>query len=109
MDQHPDLVQKWVKGHVEITNYINENLEEAKQIFNKELRFETGKFLPASYLDECFKKITFTDDPMENSVQESARRAADVGYLGKNTVDLKNLYELSFLNQAKNKSLEKTN
>lgn len=107
MDQHPDLVQKWVKGHIGMTDYINKNLQEAKEIFNKELQYETGKFLLASYLDECFKKIAFTHDPMENSVRESAKRAGEIGYLGKNTVDLKNLYELSFLNEAKNELSKK--
>ena len=101
MDQHPDLVQKWIKGHNEITNYINKNLKEAKEIFNKELQYETGKFLPVAYLDSSFEKIVFTDDPMQSSVQELAKRANEIGYLGKNTVDLTNLYELSFLNEAK--------
>ncbi|MBI3999423.1 MAG: ABC transporter substrate-binding protein [Candidatus Omnitrophica bacterium] len=104
MDQHPELVQKWIEGHVEITDYINQNLGEAKKIFNKELQYETGKFLPASYLDQSFERIVFTSDPMESSVQESAKRAKDIGYLGRNEVDLKNLYELSFLEKAKNKS-----
>lgn len=109
MDQHPDLVQKWVRGHVKIIDYTNKNLQEAKEIFNKELQYETGTFLPASYLDECFKKIVFTDEPMENSVRESAKRAAVIGYLGRNTIDLDNLYELSFLNEAKNEISGKTN
>lgn len=109
MDEHPDLVQKWVSGHVENTNYVNQNLQEAKEIFNKELQYETGKFLPVAYLDECFKKIVFTDDPMEHSVQESAKRAKEIGYLGRNEVDLKDLYELSFLTQAKSEFSNKGN
>ena len=105
MDEHPDLVRQWVKGHIKITNFINQNIKEAKEVFNKELQHETGKFLPSSYLDQCFQRIAFTADPMESSVQESARRANEIGYLGKNPVDLKNLYELSFLNEAQ-KELE---
>lgn len=102
LEEHPDLVQKWVDGHVEITNYINRNLREAKEVFNKELRFETGQFLPVAYLDQCFEKITFTDDPMESSVQESAKRAAAIGYLGKaGNFNLDGLYDLSFLNKTK--------
>ena len=102
IDQHPDLVQKWVNGHVELTHYINHNLHEAKEIFNKELQFETGKYLAADYLDQCFNRIQFTDDPMQSSLQESAKRAAEIGYLGKNgNSDLSGLYDLSFLEQAK--------
>ncbi len=102
IDQHPELVQKWVDGHVQITNYINQNLREAKEVFNKELQFETTKFLPPAYLDQCFEKIQFTDDPMESSVQESAKRADAIGYLGKGDHNLDGLYDLSFLKKTKN-------
>ena len=63
MDQHPDWVQKWVSGHVEITNYINENLQEAKEIFNKELQYETGKFLPASTWTNVSKRSSSPTTP----------------------------------------------
>ena len=101
IDEYPDLVQKWIKGHVEITNYINQNMAEAKEVFNQELQRETGKFLPPNYLDQCFKNIEFTIEPMESSVQESAKRAAAIGYLGKSSFKLDELYDLSFLNKAK--------
>ena len=104
MDQHPDLVEKWVKGHVEIINYINNNLTEAKEIFNKEFQRETGKALPASYLDASFERIVFTAESMESSVHESANRAFEIGYLGREKVDLKNLYELSFLTRSKSEN-----
>ena len=100
LDTNPEAVQKWIDGHVEITKYLNENLREAKAMFNKELQFETGKALPDAYLDQSFERIQFTADPMESSVQESAKRAADIGYLGKNNADLNGLYDLTFLNQA---------
>ncbi len=109
IEKHPELIQKWIKGHVEIVDYINDNFTKVKQIFNDELKRETGKPLPPQYLDKSFGRISFTYDPMENSVQESAKRAAEIGYLGRNIVDLKNLYELSFLNKAKSKSSEKIN
>ncbi len=101
IDQHPDLVQKWVKGHVEITKYVNDNLREAKENFNKEFKSETGESLTADYLNQCFNRIQFTVDPMESSVQESAKHAFAVGYLGKSEFNLDELYDLSFLNKAK--------
>jgi len=108
IEKHPELIQKWIKGHVEIVDYINDNFTKAKQIFNDELKRETGKPLPPQYLDKSFGRISFTYDPMENSVRESAQRASEIGYLGRNIVDLKNLYELSFLNKAKNEPQRKT-
>ncbi len=97
MDQNPDLVKKWVGEHVEIIRWMNRSEKDAKRVVNEELKRETGKPLPESYLDQCFKRIRFTEDPMETSVRESAMRAYQVGFLGKNPPDLTNLYDLSFL------------
>lgn len=97
LDQNPELVGKWVEEHSEIVRWMNKNQKEAKQVTNDELKRETGKPLPENYLNECFKRIKFTDDPMENSVRESASRAFKIGFLGKNPVDLKDLYDLTFL------------
>ena len=104
LEKQPELVQKWLDTHIKIIEWINQNTEEAKLIFNEELKRETGKPLPRIYLDQCFKRIRFTEDPMTASVFKSAERAAAIGFLGRKEIDLKNLYDLSFLNQAKSKS-----
>lgn len=104
MNQNPNLVQEWVSGQIDLIDNINKNLEEAKKIFNQELQMEIGKPLPPNYLNRSFEKIRFTVDPMESSVVEYASRAYVIGYLGKEKRDLTNLYEPSFLNEAKNKS-----
>lgn len=101
MDEHPELVQKWVTAHIEITNWLTNNFTKAKQIFNEELQRETGRPLPPSYLDHSFGRISFTYDPMKPQILESAKRAFAVGYLGRQEPDLKDLYELSFLNDTK--------
>lgn len=101
LDKHPEMVQKWLSAHQEITDWIPQNSSEAKKFFNQELGRETGKPLPDAYLDESFKRITFTVDPMKSSIEESARRAWAVGFLGKNKMDLSQLYELSFLKKEK--------
>ncbi len=101
-DEHPDLVQKWVKAHMDIMNWVDKNLSEAKSLFNQELKRESGKELPPDYLDRSFGRITFTYEPMKEQVLESAKHAFVVGYLGKSEFNLDELYDLSFLNQAKN-------
>ena len=101
LDQHPELVGKWVREHVEIVHWINQNQKEAKEIVNKELKRETGKLLSETYLNQCFERIQFTEDPMETSVRESAKRARKIGFLGRGVIDLANLYDLSFLKKMK--------
>lgn len=98
MEEHPDLVKKWVQAHVEMIDWMNQNREEAKQLFNEELKRETGKAIPETYLDQSFERVVFTFDPMESSVLTSAKYAEEIGFLGRNKVDLNGLYDLSFLN-----------
>lgn len=94
---HPDLVERWVSAHAEITEWINSNYAPAKELFDQESEREVGKPLPAGYLDRIFARISFTTDPMKPQVLKSAERAEVIGYLGKGKVDLSDLFELSFL------------
>ena len=100
MEEHPDLVAQWVKAHAEIIEWIATNFTKAKQLFNQEFERETGKALPLAYLDRFFARIVFTAEPMESQLLESAKRAYEIGYLGKRKPDLSGLYELSFLKKA---------
>ena len=103
LDEHPDWVQEWINGHVEILRWTRNNFSEAKQVFNEELEKESGKPLPPLYLESSFGRINFSADPLKTQVLESARRAAEIGYLKKSELDLTGLYDLSFLNIAKEK------
>ena len=106
MEEHPDLVKKWVRGHIEIIDWMNQNPAEAKQFFNEELKRETGKAIPTNYLDRSFERIIFTSDPMESLVLESAKHAGEIGFLGRKEVSLSDLYDLSFLGSVQNSSGE---
>jgi len=108
MEEHPDLVATWVKAHVELIDWINANYTKSKQLFNNEFERETGKALPPNYLERFFTRIVFTTEPMESQLVESAQRAYDIGYLGKQKLDLSNLYDLSFLQQTLWKEVKKT-
>ena len=100
LDEHPDLVQEWVRAHAGIIRWMQGHFTEAEKIFNEELKRETGQPLPPDYLEHSFGRIVFTEDLMKTQVLESAERARAVGYLGKNPIDLANLFEPSFLDSA---------
>ena len=99
--KNPGLVQKWVATHLKVLDYIGTQFDEAKNVFNGEFKKETGKAMPADYLRQSFERIKFTSDPMEAPLNESAKRAHEIGYLGRNKLDLSGIYDLTFLNQAK--------
>ena len=98
--EHPDLVKQWIAAHVELTNWINSHLPEAKQILNQQIGKETGKALSPALLDEAFGRLQVTYDPLRNTLLTSAHSAYDAGFLGKQMPDLSRIYDLSILNQV---------
>jgi len=100
LKEHPDVVKSWLRAHVELTDWINVHLPEAKKLLNQQIQKETGKALPDGTLDEAFGRLQVTYDPLRSSLMNSAKSAFDAGFLGRQMPDLSNLYEVSLLNQV---------
>jgi NitT/TauT family transport system substrate-binding protein len=98
--EHPDLVKTWIRAHVELTDWINGHLPEAKKILNQQIQKETSKALSAGLLDEAFGRLQVTYDPVRNALLTSARSAYDAGFLGRQMPDLSGMYDLTLLNQV---------
>ena len=98
--EHRSLVKKWVKAHVELTEWINKNLPEAKRVLNEEIKKETGKALPQPVLDDSFSRLQVTYDPVRSSLFTSAKWAFEAGFLGRERPDLSGIYDLSILNEV---------
>jgi NitT/TauT family transport system substrate-binding protein len=100
LKEHPDLVKNWVRANVELTDWINGNLPQAKQLLNSQIQKETGKALSPALIDASFGRFEATYDPIRSSLLTSAQSAYDAGFLGRQMPDLSGLYDLSFLNQV---------
>lgn len=100
LKEHPDLVKKWLVAHVELTDWINGHLPEAKQLLNQQISRETGKALPAGVMNDSFGRLQVTYDPLKASLFNAARSAFDAGYLGRKMPDLSGIYDLTLLNQV---------
>ena len=100
LKEHRDLVKKWVRAHVELTEWINQNLPEAKRVLNRELQKETGKALPQQVLDDSLARLQITYDPIKSSLFSSAQGAFEAGFLGRQRPDLSGIYDLSILNEV---------
>jgi NitT/TauT family transport system substrate-binding protein len=98
--EHPDVVKNFIRAHVELTEWINGHLPEAKKMLNAQIQKETGKALSPALLDEAFGRLQVTYDPLRSSLLNSAHSAFEAGFLGKAMPDLSNLYDLSLLNQV---------
>jgi len=100
LKEHPDLVKNFIRAHVELTDWINGHLSEAKKVLNQQIAKETGKALPDAVLDEAFGRMQATYDPLRGSLMNAAKSAFDAGFLGRQMPDLSSLYDLSLLNQV---------
>jgi NitT/TauT family transport system substrate-binding protein len=100
LHDNPELVKKWVRAHVDLTDWINGHLPEAKKLLNQQIQTETGKGLPSAELDEAFSRMQVTYDPLRTSLMTAAKSAFDAGFLGRQMPDLSRLYDLTALNQV---------
>lgn len=100
LQSHPDLVKKWLEAHIELTDWINGHVAEAKQVLNQQIQKETGKALASAVLDESFNRLQVTYDPQRGPLLRAAQLAFDSGFLGHQMPDLSRIYDLTLLNQV---------
>lgn len=100
LQSHPDLVKKWLHAHVDLSDWINKNPAEAKQILNQQIQRETGKGLAAAVLNDSFSRLQVTYDPLRQQLFQSAQLAFDAGFLGRQMPSLSRIYDLTLLNEV---------
>lgn len=100
LQSQPDLVKKWLRAHVALTEWINAHVPEAKQKLNEQIQKETGKALAPAVLDDSFSRLQVTYDPLRGALMRAAQLAFDAGFLGGRMPDLSNIYDLTPLNQV---------
>jgi NitT/TauT family transport system substrate-binding protein len=100
LKEHPDVVKNFLRAHVDLTDWINKNPAQAKQIMNQQLQKDTGKPLPPEVLDDAFSRMAVTYDPIRSSLLTSTKQAFEEGFLGRTQPDLSGLYDLTLLNEV---------
>jgi len=98
--EHPDVVKKFVRAHVELTEWIRKTPRAAQAVVNEQIQKDTGKALPPKVLESAFSRLEVTYDPLRGSLLRSAQTAYDLGLLGRVPPNLDGLYELSPLNEV---------
>jgi NitT/TauT family transport system substrate-binding protein len=100
LQNNPDVIEKLLKAHVDETDKINNNKEEAIKTFNTELKKITHQTIPEDVLRDALTKLEFTYDPIQQSLYKSAEDAFNLGFLGKTKPDLSNIFDLNILNKV---------
>jgi len=100
LSDHPDIVEKFVTAHVELTQWIIQHPDDAKTIANKEIQRLSGVALSQAVLDLAWSRLNVTYDPLQASVFTSSDWAFADGFLGDQKPDLGHLFDLSVLNEV---------
>lgn len=95
---HPDIVEKFLRTHVELTDYINKEPEKAKETVNTQIKELTKSALAKDVLDEAFERLVVTNNPEKESVEGFIKLSVETGFL-KEEPDAKNLFNLKILNK----------
>lgn len=72
LNEHPDLVYKFLKSHAALTKWINSNMPDAQRVVISELRRLTGKSLSVKIIKDAYKRVQVTNDPILSSIEEYA-------------------------------------
>jgi NitT/TauT family transport system substrate-binding protein len=100
LDEHPDVVERLLKAHVETTQWINEHPDEAKQLVNEGIKEVTSAGLADAVINAAWEHQKVTYDPVASSLRKSADDAFALGFLGDKKPDLANIYSLDLLNKV---------
>lgn len=87
-------VDAYLTAHTKAVKFINENPEEAKELYKKHLKQVTSKEIDQAEIDAAFERIEVTTDINEKVIQEMADVAKSANYIQKN--DVKGLVNLEF-------------
>ena len=98
LDRHPEVVKAFLKAHLSVTRWILEHETESKKLLNPEIEKLTHKAIPEAVMNEAFKRIHFTWDPLPDTVRRQAEAATQAGFL-RSKPDLGQLFDLKLLNE----------
>lgn len=101
LDKHPDLVDRWLRAHLKVTQWVREHPDEAKTIVRDEIKVLTGATIADAVIAESFSRMEVVDDPMTEAVKQNADHAYALGFLGDKQPNLTSLVDTKPLERAR--------
>ncbi|HET6311122.1 MAG TPA: ABC transporter substrate-binding protein [Candidatus Nitrosotalea sp.] len=98
LQAHPKRVSALLEGLYQAVSYLNSDPAGAQALTNDAVAEITGKRLAAGVVSAAWPHMTFTLDPLPQTLKIAADHAYSVGLLAR--VDVKGLYDLRLLNQV---------
>ncbi len=92
VETNPALIANLLASHKKTADWINENPEETRDVFNNFLNSHLGQSLSDDVVDIALSNLVITDDPLPDSIHSFAEKANTLGYLGRNGYDLSDIF-----------------
>ena len=96
LNEHPAAVAAILRAHLAALNSITSNPSAAQASTNKEIETVTGKRLAESLITASWKSLSFTPNPLAETIKKSADEAVVLGLNKK--IDIAPIFNLSLLN-----------
>jgi NitT/TauT family transport system substrate-binding protein len=101
LDDHPDQVTAFLDAHLDALQLIEKDPARAQADVIEQIQKMTGQATDPAVVGKAWKNLTFTADPLRETLKESARHAQEVGLLeDKPADDFAGLWDLAPLNAA---------
>lgn len=95
-EQHPDVVEELLEGHIAAVQWLDENSDEAPAVINDALDEATGKTLDDAVLARALENVTFTVDPVASTFETLVDNGLAAGTQKDGSID--GLFDLRALN-----------
>ncbi len=102
VQNNPEIISDWLESHEQTVNWINQNPQETRIIFNDFMLDHMGQSLSDQVIDEALVNLEITTDPVDDSIYTFAARADSLGYLGRDGYSLDGI----FFDIASNESIQ---
>jgi len=100
MNEHPDVVDSFLRAHVETVNWIETHPDEAITVVGAKIKQVTGKSLPPDIMKSAFARTDFTYDPLRDTVNTFADWSNQLGYLHQDHTALGGFFDTGPLNRV---------
>ena len=101
-EQHPEVVEKLLEGHIASVTWLDENADKAPTVINDALDEATGKTLDDAVLARALENVTFTVDPVASTFEALVDHGLAAGTQKDGSID--GLFDLRALNALLEKS-----
>lgn len=98
LEKHPDKVEAFLREHVRLTNYINENKDESAILVTNQIEALTGSRLSEETVKKSFGRMIVTCDPYKDSIEKFTKSYEELGYMSVPT-DFSSLIDTTILDK----------